>query len=220
MSRYKEVLDEIGEAAVKYGRKLEEIKLIAVVKHVTWDRAAELYDKGQRDFAESYVQDFLQKESEAPKDCRWHLIGTLQRNKVRKVIGRFHLIHSVDSLELAQRISDVSIEKGTKSSILLEVKTSLESTKKGMSVPDCEGYFDQIQALPGISVEGLMTLAPLVDDEKIIRSCFASLRELRDRINKVHGRVILRELSMGMSHDFPYAIAEGTTMVRIGTAIF
>jgi pyridoxal phosphate enzyme (YggS family) len=172
-----------------------------------------LYNQGCRHFAENRVDAALEKMELLPEDIQWHLIGTLQKNKVRKVIGKFALIHSVDTPELAKKISDCSLEAGLKTPILLQVNTSGEASKHGLSFEEWQKNYPEVANFEGIMIKGLMTMAPLVDDEKIIRTTFARLREL--------GKVLkLQHLSMGMSQDFPLAIAEGATLLRIGSALF
>lgn len=185
------------------------VKLIVVTKNIPVESIQSVYELGCRDFGENRVQEALPKIEEMADDIRWHFIGTLQKNKVKKVVGRFDLIHSVDSFELAQEIS----KQGIDTKILLQVNTSGEESKQGFSPGEIEKKLPLIQKLPFVQVQGLMTMAPLTENVAEIRSCFRSLRELRDR----HG---LQELSMGMSHDYMMAIEEGATMVRIGSAIF
>lgn len=185
------------------------VKLIVVTKNIPVKSIQSVYDLGCRDFGENRVQEALPKIEEMEKDIHWHFIGTLQKNKVKKVIRRFDLIHSVDSFELAQEISKLGID----TKILLQVNTSGEESKQGFSPGEIEKKLPLIQKLPFVQVQGLMTMAPLTENIAEIRACFRSLRELRDR----HG---LQELSMGMSHDYMMAIEEGATMVRIGSAIF
>jgi hypothetical protein len=216
---YKKVQEAICLAANKASRDPNSIKLVAVTKTVPWDLVEPLYLQGQRDFGESRVVDALEKMEEAPDDCRWHMIGTLQSNKVRKVIGKFVLIHSVDTSMIASRISDISKEMGVTTDVLLQVNTSGEESKHGLSPEQWLKQIDSTFSLPNIKIKGLMTMAPLVEDEKVVRDCFAGLRIFRDRLQEKIGQS-LPELSMGMSHDFDWAIAEGATIVRIGTALW
>ena len=212
---YQRVLKEITIAAEAAGRSHKDITLLAVTKGHSWPQTTWLYDAGQRAFGENRLTEAFEKMESAPPDCRWHFIGTLQANKVRKAIGKFALIHSVDSLELAQKISECSLEAGTKTSILLQANTSGEASKHGLSPDAWKRCFDEVITLKGIYVQGLMTMAPLTEDSAAIQRCFAGLRYLRDALDPS-----LPHLSMGMSHDFPLAIAEGATLVRIGTALF
>lgn len=210
---YQKLLDEIALTAVQCGRNPSEITLIAVTKQVDWQAAFPLYVHGQRDFGESRIPEALTKKNEAPSDCRWHFIGNLQKNKIRKAVGQFALIHSIDSFELAQKLSEVSLEYKLITSILLQVNTSGETSKHGFSPEQLKRGFEDILKLDGLSVEGLMTMAPLTDDKKILHQCFGSLRKLRDDLN-------LKHLSMGMSNDYRVAIEEGATLLRIGSTLF
>lgn len=210
---YQVIKDRVAEIALKCGRDPKEISIVAVSKGHPWEHAQLAYDQGCRYFAENRIQEALPKISEAPKDIHWHLIGSLQKNKVAKAIENFELIHSVDSLSLAEEISRQSLQKNTTTRILIQVNTSGEPTKHGLSETDLLSSFPQFQALPGISIAGLMTIGPLSDNEKNVRQCFARLRILRDRLG-------IKELSMGMSQDYPWAIAEGATLLRLGRAIF
>lgn len=209
---YQNVKSQIVEAAQQCGRDPREITLVAVSKGYPWEHVQPLYQAGCRDFGESHVQDALQKMSGANSDIRWHFIGTLQKNKVNKVIGHFFLIHSVDSLELAQKISSSSQEKEVTTPILLQVNTSGESTKHGLTVEEWRRAFEIVIQLPAIRVEGLMTMAPFVQDEATIRRCFERLRKFKEELS-------LQHLSMGMSNDYKLAIAEGATILRIGSAL-
>lgn len=212
-SSYQTICNEIASTAKKCGRNASEVSLIAVTKQVDWQTANHLYQLGQRDFGENRVIDALEKIKEAPQDCRWHFIGNLQNNKVRKVVGKFSLIHSVDSFDLAKKISEVSEEMGKVTSILLQSNTSGEISKHGLTPDEWKKRFDSVIQLPNLKIEGLMTMAPLVTDEKVVRTCFANLKKLGEELHLSH-------LSMGMSNDFKIAIEEGATFVRIGTALF
>jgi PLP dependent protein len=212
------VLEQIAEAAQKAGRKPEEIALVAVSKGRSLEEIREGYSLGMRDFAENRVEEALDKMDHLPSDIRWHFIGKLQRNKVAKVIGRFVLIHSVDSVELAEKISRTSEQGGLKTPILLEANTSGELTKSGLSAAEWATHFPHLLNLGGVEIEGLMTMAPLTEDEGIIRRCFSELRLLQQRLYEMGGTPAT--LSMGMTNDFALAIQEGATLVRIGTALF
>lgn len=210
---YKRIWDDIYETAQACGRDPQEITLVAVSKGYSWANAENAYTSGCRDFGENRLQEALPKIAAAPTDIRWHLIGTLQKNKVAKAIKNFSLIHSVDTFPLAMKISECSRERGVVTPILLQVNTSGEATKHGLSEEQWQPHVEALVHLPAIRIEGLMTIAPFVEDEKSIRSCFARLRQMRDRYG-------FRHLSMGMSHDYRIAIQEGATLLRIGTAIF
>lgn len=206
----------IAELALRYGRNPLDITLIAVTKGHSWPEISPLYEAGQRQFGESREQEASAKIAEAPGDILWHFIGSLQKNKVRKVIDQFTLIHSVDSPDLAAKISKCSQESSIVTPLLLQVNTSGEASKHGLDIIEWRKKIDFVRQLPGIKIKGFMTIAPLTNDEHTVRSCFAKLRKLRDEL----GEGELPYLSMGMSHDYPWAIAEGATHLRIGSALF
>lgn len=198
-----------------------KVTLIAVSKNHSIDKVLEAREAGCFDFGENRLQEALSKIEEAPKDIRWHFIGSLQKNKVRKVVGRFYLIHSVDRLDLAQKISDVSLEMGVVSNILLQVNISGEKSKQGMKKKELSDNLSSLIEMKGIHLQGLMTMAPLTDDTSVIRSCFSGLREFRDEL-KIRSKeaLSLQHLSMGMSGDYLIAIDEGASFVRIGSILF
>lgn len=221
--RYRLVLDQINEKAIQCGRSADEVVLVAVAKNCPVELVREVYDEGCRDFGESRVQEASDIIPLFPKDCRWHFIGSLQTNKVVKVVDRFCLIHSVDTLHLAKKISVVAQEKDVVQGILLQVNTSHELSKHGLSAEEWESVLDEMNGLPNLLIEGLMTMAPYTKDVEVIRRCFRDLRVLRDKW-KGSGRMRdpegFRHLSMGMSNDFLIAVEEGATLVRVGSAIF
>ncbi len=217
--KYTQLLNEIAEIALKSGRNPNEIKLIAVSKTLPWKCVEPVYKDGCRDFGENRLQEALEKRIEAPKDVLWHFIGSLQKNKVRMAVGQFVMIHSVDTLELAKKISECSLDANLKTKILLQVNTSGEKTKQGLSVEEWKHALESLLMLQGIQIEGLMTMAPYIVEEDVIRRCFSRLRIFRDALKELTG-LLLPELSMGMSNDYAYAIAEGATLLRIGTKIF
>ncbi|MFZ0565554.1 MAG: YggS family pyridoxal phosphate-dependent enzyme [Chlamydiales bacterium] len=215
------LLEEIEQEAKRAGRDPGEISVVAVSKGCSVKAIEEAYWAGVRDFGENRVQEALSKMETTPSEIRWHFIGKLQKNKVNKVIGRFDLIHSVDTVELVEKIDQAGRERGVISSILLEANTSGEMTKSGLSPKEWEANFEDLLDLKAIEIHGLMTMAPLTEDESVIRHSFSALRLLRDRLQQIaRDRADLSTLSMGMSHDFPIAIQEGATLLRIGTAIF
>lgn len=217
---YIKIKQHIHSIAKGCGRDPKEITLITVSKTHPWEDIKVVYTAGCRDFGENRLQEALEKISDAPKDIHWHLIGTLQKNKVRKAIGEFSLIHSVDSLELAEKISECSQEADVVTSVLLQVNSSGEYTKHGLSCEEWRREFERVLSLPGIAVKGLMTIGPLSRDMALIRQSFRSLRELKEELQQVaEGEATLEHLSMGMSNDYPIAIEEGATLLRIGSAI-
>lgn len=212
------VLDEIRGAASACARDPESVHLVAVTKGKSVEAIQELYDQGIRVFGESRVQEALEKQKKLPQDIAWHLIGTLQTKKVPKAIGHFALIHSVDSLELATKLSFVSQERGLVTNILLQVNTSGEQTKHGFR--DLEDTFAALLALPALKICGLMTMAPNTDDVAAIRDCFMKAARLQKSLQERYSLPYFTELSMGMSNDFPIAIEAGATLVRIGSRLF
>lgn len=211
--RLEKVRSQIAEACHKSGRDPSDVALIAVTKYATNEDLLEAYRLGLRSFAESRIPTALEKMAHLPSDISWHFIGHLQSNKAAKSAGRFALIHSIDSLALAKKISDASLVQNCITQLLLQVNTSGEASKQGFTISACRQHFAKLSQLPGIAVQGLMTMAPLTEDEQVLRSCFSLLRSLRDELKLPH-------LSMGMSHDFPIAIEEGATLLRIGSALF
>lgn len=215
----REVRDGIAAAAAAANRDPASVRLVAVSK--TWPAGdvAEAAADGQRIFGENKVQELLAKAPESPPGLEWHLIGHLQGNKVRKVLPVCALIHSIDSLDLARDVSRIAGELGLVARILLQVNVASDEAKFGFPAPVVEREFEAIASLPRLEIRGLMTVPPYEEDPGRVRPHFAALRRLRDELERARG-VALPELSMGMSHDFAVAIAEGATLVRVGTAIF
>lgn len=219
-THYTQIHEQVQEKALTCGRQPQEITLVAVSKTWPIETIQAVYQEGGRVLGESRIQEALQKMPHLPSDCQWHLIGSVQTNKVSKALA-FQLIHSVDNLGLARKLSEASHMQGVTTSILLQVNTSGEKTKHGLSGEEWQRALDQVNLLPNLRVEGLMTIAPYTEDQGVIRSCFHRLylwRETwRDRMINPH---VFQHLSMGMSHDFLIAIEEGATILRIGSAIF
>jgi len=215
------VKNKMAEACLQAGRDPQTSRLVAVSKFVPVERILEAYNLGQKAFGENRVQELLQKRAELPKDIEWHLIGTLQRNKAKDVVGAVSLIHSVDSLALVAEISRQALKKETEVNILLQVNVALEETKHGFSREELLNGIFEIAAAPGVKVKGLMTMAPLTDDPEKVRGVFAGLSILAEQIDLLKlDSVSMAELSMGMSDDYMVAIEEGATLVRIGSRIF
>jgi pyridoxal phosphate enzyme (YggS family) len=213
------LLNQIAFYAKKAGRKKEDISLVAVSKNCSVNAIQEAFQLGCKDFGESRVQEALKKMEEISEKIHWHYIGKLQSNKISKIVGNFELIHSVDSFAIAKKISEVSESKRHLSRVLIEVNTSGEETKGGMTVTEAKELFPLLLGLKSINVLGFMTMAPLAEEEAIIRRCFSELRHLKEEMEDHYGQEF-PILSMGMSHDFPIAIQEGSTLLRIGTALF
>lgn len=199
------------------------VRLIAVTKNVSADLVYEAFECGVTEFGENRVQDALDKQLQVPPSMadkvQWHLIGHLQTNKVKKVVGKFSLIHSVDSLHLAEVISAEAKKISVVQPILIQVKVVADPGKSGFTPEEIKSEFAKIQALPNLRIEGLMTIAPFTANTDTWQASFGGLRDLRDELEQQYS-VQLKELSMGMSGDWQQAIACGSTMVRIGRAIF
>lgn len=218
---FRAVEEKISAACARAGRSRGDVTLIAVSKTKPEAMIEEAYSIGQRDFGENKVQELVQKQVLLPKDIRWHLIGHLQTNKVRAIVDKVCLIHSVDSLHLAETISREAGKKGCTASILVEVNVAGEETKFGATTEETIGLVENIAALPNLKVEGLMTIAPFVDNPEENRPIFAKLKQISvDIAAKNVNNVSMCVLSMGMSNDYEVAIEEGATMVRVGTGIF
>src|SRR6266487_5665834 len=215
------VRSTIVEAARRAGRAPDEIKLIAVSKSKPVNLVQMAYNLGVTDFGENRVQEALPKiEAFHPQELHWHMIGHLQSNKAARVVGPFYCVHSVDSLHLAQLLNRHAGEQEKRLLVLLQVNVSGEASKEGMSPAETLELARQIVALPHLQVEGLMTIAPLVEDPERVRPVFRELRLLRDQLSAELPAYSWQHLSMGMTDDYSVAIEEGATIVRIGRAIF
>ena len=215
------VQNSISEAVKASGRDEKDVTLIAVSKTKPVEMIKEVYDAGIRDFGENKVQEIIDKYPKLPSDIRWHLIGHLQTNKVKYIIDKVCMIHSVDSLKLAQEISRQAIKHNVTADILIEVNVAGEDTKFGVKPEDTLSLCEEISTLANVRIRGLMTVAPFVDDPEENRAVFCTLRQLFVDIDaKNIDNVCMDCLSMGMSNDYTVAIEEGATFVRVGTSIF
>lgn len=211
----------ISDACTKAGRNRDDVTLIAVSKTKPVSMLQEIYDHGCRHFGENKVQELVDKYEALPKDIKWHMIGHLQRNKVKYIVDKVALIHSVDSLRLAEEISKEALKKNVEVDILIEVNVAEEETKFGITTDETVELIKQIAVLPGIHIKGLMTIAPYVEDPMENQPYFAQLKQLSVDISaKNIDNVSMGVLSMGMTGDYAVAIAEGATLVRVGTGIF
>ena len=211
---------EVASAAVKAGRNPADIKIIAVTKNVPLESVLEARREGMADLGENRVQELLAKQPLAGPGARWHLIGHLQTNKVRLVVGRVSLIHSLDSWRLACEIDRRSRESGVISEVLVQVNVSGEKSKYGLGPAEVQDFIESALDLPGISVRGLMTVAPLVADPEESRPVFRGLKNLYHSISWRLPAAPLAYLSMGMTNDYRVAVEEGANLLRVGTAIF
>lgn len=216
-----EVERRIQAACERAGRNRSEVTLIAVSKTKPVTMLTEAYDTGIREFGENKVQEMMDKFEIMPKDIHWHMIGHLQRNKVKYLMGKSYLIHSVDSYRLAEEISSQSVKHNVVTDILIEVNIAGEETKFGASREEAIRLVEDAAKLPNIHICGLMTIAPFVENAEDNRKYFRQIRELSVDISEKNiDNVDMRILSMGMTGDYEVAIEEGATMVRVGTGIF
>ncbi|MBE5978314.1 MAG: YggS family pyridoxal phosphate-dependent enzyme [Paenibacillaceae bacterium] len=215
------VENRIEEACKRCGRDRSEVTLIAVSKTKPADMIREAYQSGIRDFGENKVQEICDKYELLPDDIRWHMIGHLQRNKVKQVIDKAVLIHSVDSVRLAEQIEEEAAKKEICVDILLEVNVADEESKFGFRLEETEQAIRDISVFPHISIKGLMTIAPFVENSEQNRPVFKELNQFYvDMQRKNIDNVNMNMLSMGMTGDYEIAIEEGATLVRVGTGIF
>ena len=237
----KRIKDNVSDACLRTKRDPGEVRLIAVTKTLDANTIRHLLDLGQLDLGESRVQDLVQKQAiikeslsrrlslshdqpdQQPVEPKWHMVGHLQRNKVKQLLPIVEMIHSVDSLRLAEEINTASAKLGLndKVKILLQVNTSQEKQKYGLAVGAVSALAEQIETLPNLQIQGLMNMGPLTDDQEVSRFSFGRLREIFEEMKgeKIVGRNF-RHLSMGMSRDYVNAVEEGATMIRVGTALF
>lgn len=216
-----QVRENIKKACENAKRDVSEVTLIAVSKTKPVPMLQEAYDAGSRDFGENKVQEIMDKYPVLPEDIRWHMIGHLQRNKVKYIVDKVCLIHSVDSLRLAEEISSQAEKKQVEVNLLVEVNIAQEESKFGTSREEAITLVEEISRLPHIHVQGLMTIAPFVENPEDNRKYFKQIKELSvDIMQKNIDNVSMGILSMGMTGDYMVAIEEGATMVRVGTGIF
>jgi PLP dependent protein len=213
------VRNEIAQAAQVSGRTMADIELVAVSKTHPAEIIREAIDAGQTLFGESKVQEARAKIPLLPSHLRWHFIGHLQKNKIRHALPLFEMIHSVDSLDLAQAIARIAQEDGLHPRILLEVNVASEGSKFGFKATTLRAELESLLMLSRLSIEGLMCIPPLAEEAEASRKYFVELRELRDAL-EIEFQVKLPQLSMGMTNDYSIAVEEGATLVRVGTAIF
>ncbi|MFK9092346.1 YggS family pyridoxal phosphate-dependent enzyme [Bacillus salipaludis] len=215
--KLKQISQQINEACINVHRNADEVKLIAVTKYVSTERAMEALEAGIENLGENRDEGLLEKWEVLKDKPHWHYIGTLQTRKVKNIIDKVEYIHSLDRLSLAEEINK---RANHKVKCLVQVNVSGEDSKHGLSPEDTISFIESLRPFENISVEGLMTMAPFTNDEQLLRDCFRKLRELRDQVQASHlDFAPCTELSMGMSNDFTIAIEEGATMVRIGTAL-
>ena len=217
----KTIRERVDAACERAGRRPEEVALIAVSKTKPLSMLQEAYEAGARDFGENKVQEILEKYPEMPEDARFHMIGHLQTNKVKQVVGKAVLIHSVDSLHLAEKIEQEAAKRDLTADILLEVNVAREESKFGLMLEEVIPLLEEVKNLPHVRVRGLMTIAPNVENPEENRKHFKKLYQLYVHIkSKNIDNGTMSVLSMGMTGDFEVAVEEGATMIRVGTGIF
>jgi hypothetical protein len=215
-----ELRDRVRSAASAAGRPPDSIRVVAVTKSHPLEAVDAALAAGLRDLGENRVEELEEKRAARPDaDAVWHMIGHVQSRKARSAAELADLVHSLDSLRLAEKLSRVGTERGVDVAVLAQVNTSGEGSKSGFALETAVEDVHQVAELPGLRVEGLMTMAPFVEDERVLSAAFAGLREAVERLRRVTERVG-PELSMGMTNDLHVAIREGSTMIRIGTALF
>ena len=216
-----EVREKIRQACQRSGRREEDVTLISVSKTKPVEMLREAYEAGSRDFGENRVQEIMEKYGQMPEDVRWHMIGHLQKNKVRQVIDKAVLIHSVDTVELAEQIEKDAAKRDLTVDILLEVNVAEEESKFGFRTEEVEAAVMKIKEFPHVHIKGLMTIAPFVSNSEDNREVFKKLYQLYvDIRSKNIDNVNMSVLSMGMTGDYEVAVEEGATMIRVGTGIF
>ncbi|HIU02904.1 MAG TPA: YggS family pyridoxal phosphate-dependent enzyme [Candidatus Onthocola gallistercoris] len=216
-----QVREKIAAACRRAGRDPKEVTLIAVSKTKPVSDIYEAMETGIVDFGENKVQELTEKYETIAQPLNWHMIGHLQRNKVKYIVDKVKLIHSVDSLRLAEQISKEAVKKNVEVDILIEVNVAEEESKFGMDTEETAQLIQDISTLPGIHIRGLMTVAPYTDDPEDNRVYFKNLKQLAVDIERKNiDNVTMSVLSMGMTGDYEVAIEEGATLVRVGTGIF
>lgn len=209
------------ETAEACGRSSQDIQLVLVTKTVPAARIREAYQAGERNFGENRVQEWLEKKDELPSDIRWHLIGHLQTNKAKYVVGKIALIHSLDRLELAEALEKQAQTRGVSEvPCLVQVNLSGEESKFGLDPANVPEFLRVMNGRNLIKIRGMMVIGPLTDDEKKIQDCFRHARQLFDELGQQYPRHDWKILSMGMSGDFQLAIREGSNLLRVGTLVF
>lgn len=221
--RIQKIREHIQAAAQRVGRDPSSIRLIAASKTVPAKRVMQAYEAGIRDFGENRLQEAQEKMGQIgqPEGLVWHFIGRMQRRKLKAIVGNFTMLHSVENLEQAQNIDALAAQRGIQQPILLEVNIGGETSKGGFPTTDLQKNLPQLDRLPNLAIQGLMTIPPATSDPEGARPYFTELASLKANLSRSSwGRIHLKELSMGMSHDYEVAVEEGATLVRIGSAIF
>ncbi len=212
------IVKNIKDACMRSKRDFNDVKIIAAIKYADYKQVQQLIDMGLKDLGENKTEDLIEKYNKTSGDASWHFIGHLQSRKIKKVVPIVDMIHSLDSISTAQKISDFAKSINKIQKALIEVNISKEESKYGISAENAQDFLNEVQGFKNIKITGLMTMAPFTDDTDVIRSVFRALKILKDQLN--NSTFQLTELSMGMTNDYIIAVEEGATMVRIGSAIF
>jgi hypothetical protein len=218
--RYRRLRERIEAAAKRVGRDPATIRLVAVSKNQPIEKIVAAFRAGIREFGENRAQEFLSKEDSLNLEIIWHFVGHLQTNKVKQVVGKAALIHSLDSLRLAEEIEKRAASRGLKQQVLLQVNVSGEESKFGFEEEELEEVLKTVASMDHLLPRGFMAIGPLTEDQEEIRRAFRRLREIRDESRRSFPEMDLNLLSMGMTSDFEIAVEEGSDILRIGTAIF
>ncbi|MBU3678012.1 MAG: YggS family pyridoxal phosphate-dependent enzyme [Candidatus Kapabacteria bacterium] len=218
-SSLRAVHQRLQDALAAAGRATDATKLMLATKTQSDETLREVYGLGEQFFGENRVQELVPKvDAMKDLDITWHFIGHLQTNKVKDVVGRVQCVQSVDRLSLVESLASECAKRSTTVDVMIEVNTSFEASKHGCHPDDVERLIDDVLSRPVLRITGFMTIGALSDDESLVKRGFSMLRQIRDRYDITHGTK--SELSMGMSHDLEWAVAEGSTIVRVGTAVF
>lgn len=210
---------EIENSAKKAGRRAEDVQLLAVSKTVESERILQAMDAGLTAFGENRVQEWKEKYEILPKNISWHIIGRLQKNKIKYIINKIELLHSLCTLEAAQEIERLSAREGVQTNCLVQVNIGREESKAGVEQEELERFLEQLQGFSHIKVQGLMAIAPFAENPEDVRRYFAKMRELYEKMPS-EGNLERKFLSMGMSGDYKIAVEEGANIVRVGSKIF
>ena len=210
---------EIENSAKKAGRRAEDVQLLAVSKTVESERILQAMDAGLTAFGENRVQEWKEKYEILPKNISWHIIGRLQKNKIKYIINKIELLHSLCTLEAAQEIERLSAREGVQINCLVQVNIGREESKAGVEQEELERFLEQLQGFSHIKVQGLMAIAPFAENPEDVRRYFAKMRELYEKMPS-EGNLERKFLSMGMSGDYKIAVEEGANIVRVGSKIF
>ncbi|MCA9039198.1 MAG: YggS family pyridoxal phosphate-dependent enzyme [Planctomycetaceae bacterium] len=211
---------QIENACLRVDRNTSSVQLVAVTKYADWPWVEALLELGYNHLGENRPQQLEERSEKTTIPIHWHLIGQLQRNKIRKVLPFVSLIHSIDSMKLLAAVDRIAQEEQLQPNVLLQINVSGEASKQGFAPAELREQWAQIENFSQVNIVGLMTMAPHVDDPELARPAFRKLRDLKDELNQISSQIHLRELSMGMSNDFEIAIEEGATLIRIGSSLF